>query len=150
LLGKLTPYALVGFVETVLILTVMTFLFDIPIAGSLSQLLLLAALFLICALGLGLFISTLAKTQVAATQIAFGLMLPSVLLSGFMFPRAEMPAVIYWATFVIPVTYFIEVLRGIILRGAGLADLWPHVLGLGVCCVAILTLSLARFRKTLS
>jgi ABC-type multidrug transport system permease subunit len=61
-----------------------------------------------------------------------------------------MPAVIYWATFVIPVTYFIEVLRGIILRGAGLADLWPHVLGLGVCCVAILTLSLARFRKTLS
>jgi ABC-type multidrug transport system ATPase subunit/ABC-type multidrug transport system permease subunit len=150
LLGKLAPYALVGFVETILILTVMTFLFQIPIAGSLWHLLLLAALFLVCALGLGLFISTVAKTQVAATQIAFGLMLPSVLLSGFMFPRAEMPVVIYLATFVIPVTYFIEVLRGIILRGAELADLWPHVTGLAVCCVAILTLSLARFRKTLA
>jgi ABC-type multidrug transport system permease subunit len=150
LLGKLTPYALVGFVETALILAVMTFLFDIPIAGSIGQLLLLAALFLVCALGLGLLISTLAKTQVAATQIAFGLMLPSVLLSGFMFPRAEMPLPIYVATFAIPVTYFIEVLRGIILRGAALADLWPHVLGLSICCVAILTLSLARFRKTLS
>ena len=67
-----------------------------------------------------------------------------------MFPRAEMPLPIYAATFAIPVTYFIEVLRGIILRGAELRDLWPHVLGLATCCVAILTLSLARFRKTLS
>jgi ABC-type multidrug transport system ATPase subunit/ABC-type multidrug transport system permease subunit len=150
LLGKLTPYAVVGFVETVIILTVMTFLFDIPIAGSLWQLLALSMLFLVCALGLGLFISTVAKSQVAATQIAFGFMLPSVLLSGFMFPRAEMPLPIYLATFAIPVTYFIEVLRGIILRGAGLVDLTPHVVGLLACCVAILSLSLARFRKTLS
>jgi ABC-type multidrug transport system ATPase subunit/ABC-type multidrug transport system permease subunit len=150
LLGKLTPYAVVGFLETVLILVVMRFLFDIPIAGSLWQLLLLSALFLVCALGLGLLISTIAKTQVAATQIAFGLMLPSVLLSGFMFPRAEMPLVIYLATFAIPVTYFIEVLRGIILRGAELRDLATHVIGLAVCCVAILALSLVRFRKTLA
>jgi ABC-type multidrug transport system ATPase subunit/ABC-type multidrug transport system permease subunit len=149
LLGKLTPYAVVGFVETVIILTVMTFLFEIPIAGSLWHLLALSMLFLVCALGLGLFISTVAKTQVAATQIAFGLMLPSVLLSGFMFPRAEMPLPIYLATFAIPVTYFIEVLRGIILRGAGLIDLTPHVIGLAVSTAAILSLSLARFRKTL-
>jgi ABC-type multidrug transport system permease subunit len=109
----------------------------------------MSAMFLLAALGLGLLISTLAKTQVAAMQFAFMVMLPSVLLSGFAFPRSEMPGIIYAATYAIPVTYFIEMLRGIVLRGADLRDLLPHVIGLAVITIAILGLSITRFRKTL-
>ena len=150
LFGKLAPYAIVGFAETLLVLTVMVYLFGVPIHGSLLLLLVLSGLFLICALGLGLLISTLAKTQLSAVQAAFIIMLPSVLLSGFMFPRAEMPLPIYLVTFCIPVTYFLEILRGIILRAADFTDLLPHILGLTICCVVILTLSITRFRKQLS
>ena len=81
--------------------------------------------------------------------IAFIIMLPSVLLSGFMFPRSEMPTVIQWITLAIPVTYFIEILRGVVLRAADLVDLVPQVAGLGACCLIILTVSVGRFRKTL-
>ena len=150
MLGKLLPYAIVGFIETLAVLVVMVFLFGIPIQGDLSLLLGLTALFLVCALGLGLLISTIATTQVAAMQIAFMVMLPSVLLSGFAFPRSEMPLPIYLLTFAIPVTYFIEILRGVVLRGADFFDLVPSVIGLSVCLAVILALSIARFRKTLS
>jgi len=112
-------------------------------------LLTLSLLFLVCGWGLGMFVSTVAKTQLQAIQFAFLIMLPSVLLSGFMFPRSEMPTVIYTLTFAIPVTYFVEILRGIVLRGADFIDLLPHVIGLTVCCVVILSLSLLRFRKQL-
>ncbi|MCC6581482.1 MAG: ABC transporter ATP-binding protein/permease [Phycisphaeraceae bacterium] len=149
LLGKLVPYAVVGFVETLIVLSIMVYVFGVPIAGSLTLLLALSGLFLVCALGLGLFISTLAKTQLAAIQFAFMIMLPSVLLSGFMFPRAEMPGPIYALTFGIPVTYFIEILRGVVLRGADLRDVMPSIIGLTICTVVILGGGLARFRKTL-
>jgi len=149
LLGKLIPYALIGFLETLIVLAVMVFIFRVPISGSLVLLLALAVLFLFTALGLGLLVSTLAKTQLQAIQFAFMIMLPSILLSGFVFPRESMPAPIYWLTFAIPVTYFLEILRGIILRSAGLSDLLPQVIGLITCCVVILTLSIARFRKQL-
>ena len=115
LLGKLAPYALVGFVETVIVLSVMVSLFGVPIHGNLLLLMVLSAIFLVCALGLGLLISTIARTQVSATQLAFAVMLPSVLLSGFIFPRSQMPLPIYLITFAIPVTYYLEILRGIIL-----------------------------------
>jgi len=150
LLGKLAPYAIVGEVETLLVLAVMTYLFGVPIRGNLWLLLALATLFLVCALGLGLLISTIARTQVAAVQAAFVIMLPSVLLSGFVFPRSEMPLPIYLVTFIIPVTYFIEILRGVVLRGADLLDLMPHVVGLSVCCIAVLAVSIGRFRKQLA
>jgi ABC transporter DrrB family efflux protein len=150
MLGKLLPYAIVGFLETLIVLAVMVYLFGIPINGSLTLLLGLTALFLVCALGLGLFVSTIAKTQVTAMQFAFIVMLPSVLLSGFVFPRSEMPFAIYIFTFAIPVTYFIEILRGVVLRGADFFDLIPSVTGLAVCCFAIIGLSIARFRKTLA
>jgi ribosome-dependent ATPase len=150
LLGKLVPYALLGFVETLIVLNVMRFGFDVPIRGDLGLLLALSTLFLICALGLGLLVSTLAKTQLQAIQFAFIIMLPSVLLSGFMFPRSQMPAPVYAITFAIPVTYFLEILRGVVLRGAGLLDLLPSVTGLTLCTVIILTLSLLRFRKQLA
>jgi ABC transporter DrrB family efflux protein len=149
LLGKLIPYAAVGFVETLIVLSVMIYVFGVPIRGDISLLLSLAMLFMICSLGLGLLVSTIAKSQVEAVQFAFVVMLPSVLLSGFVFPRSEMPLPIYLITFAIPATYFIEILRGIVLRGATFVDLIPMVEGLTICCVVVLTIAISRFRKQL-
>jgi ribosome-dependent ATPase len=132
-----------------IVLSVMIYLFGVPIRGDVTLLLGLAMLFMVCSLGLGLFVSTLAKSQVEAVQFAFVIMLPSVLLSGFVFPRSEMPLPIYLVTFAIPVTYFIEILRGIVLRGAGFLDLVPMVEGLIICCAVVLTISVTRFRKQL-
>ncbi|MBI4617762.1 MAG: ABC transporter ATP-binding protein/permease [Planctomycetes bacterium] len=150
LAGKVLPYAVLGFVETLIVLSVMVFVFGVPIRGSLALLLALSGLFLLCGLGLGLFVSTVARTQVQAMQFAFMLMLPSVLLSGFVFPRSQMPFVIWIVTFALPATYFIEILRGVVLRGADLADLARQVLGLAICCMAILAASLGRFRKQIA
>ena len=147
LFGKLFPYAIVGLIETLMVLCVMTYVFRVPIHGSIPLLIALSMLFVLCGLGLGLFISTIAKSQLAAMQAAFLVMLPSVLLSGFMFPRDQMPHVIYLATFAIPVTYYLEVLRGIVLRSATFMDLMPSIMGLTICCIVILGLSVTRFRK---
>ena len=150
LLGKLLPYAIVGFLEMLIVLTVMVYVFGVPINGSLPLLLALSTLFLVCALGLGLWVSTLARTQLQAMQFAFLMMLPSVLLSGFVFPRNEMPMPIYLLSFTIPVTYFVEILRGVVLRSADFFDLLPQVIGLAACTSVILLLSVARFRKQLA
>jgi ABC transporter DrrB family efflux protein len=150
LLGKLVPYACIGFVEMLIVLTVMVYVFGVPINGNLWLLLALSILFLVCALALGLLVSTLSKTQLQAMQFAFLMTLPSVLLSGFMFPREEMPGLIYVLSFGIPLTFFLEILRGIVLRNADLIDLLPQVVGLSACCVVILLLSLTRFRKQLA
>lgn len=147
--GKLTPYAILGIIESLLILLVMVFVFDVPIQGNPLLLLCLMSLFLVTALGLGLLVSTVARTQLQAIQVAFLIMLPSILLSGFMFPRDAMPLPIYLLSFLIPVTYFLEILRGIILRSATLIDLAPSILGLAACCAVVLTLSVMRFRKQL-
>jgi ribosome-dependent ATPase len=149
-LGKLAPYALVGFVETVLVLVAMVFVFGVPIAGSLALLLSLAALFIVCSLGLGLLVSTVATTQAQAFQFAFLVMLPSILLSGFMFPRDGMPLPIRWLSAAIPSTHFLEILRGVVLRGADLADILPSVLALGAATVVVLGVAVARFRKQLA
>ncbi len=150
LFGKLIPYAIVGLLETLLVLTVMVYLFGVPIAGSIPMLIGLSTLFLCCSLGLGLLVSTLARTQLEAMQFAFIIMLPSILLSGFMFPRSEMPLPIYLVSFALPATYFLEILRGIVLRGADFRDLIPQVQGLAICMLIILTVSISRFRKQLS
>jgi ABC transporter DrrB family efflux protein len=149
-LGKLAPYALIGFFETAVILAVMVYVFGVPIHGNISLLLALSALFLICSLGLGLFISTISVSQFQAVQFSFLFTLPSALLSGFMFPRSEMPEPIYWLSFAIPVTYYIEILRGIVLRAADFTDLLPQVAGLAVCAFAIIVISASRFRKQLA
>ncbi len=149
MLGKLLPYAAVGLVEVLLVLLVMVYLFGVPIHGSIPLLLALSSVFLVCSLGLGLLVSTLARTQTEALQFAFVIMLPSILLSGFIFPREEMPTVIYWISFAIPVTYFIEILRGVVRRAAEIRDLVPQLIGLIACATVILALSITRFRKTL-
>ncbi|MFO0903533.1 MAG: ABC transporter permease [Pirellulales bacterium] len=150
LMGKLIPYATVGMLEMLIVLTVMMYVFGVPIRGSLWLLIGLSCLFIVCALGLGLLVSTVASTQVEALQFAFVVMLPSVLLSGFIFPREQMPLPIYGISFLIPVTYFIQILRGIVLRGADFVDLWPWAGGLATCCVIILLASIARFRKQIA
>ncbi len=149
MLGKLAPYALVGLVEVLIVLTVMIYLL-VYLRGSIVLLIALSMLFIVCSLGLGLLVSTIAQTQVEALQFAFIIMLPSVLLSGFMFPRSEMPTPIYIITHAIPVTYFIEILRGVVLRGADAVDLLPWICGLTICCLVILALSITRFRKQLA
>lgn len=149
LLGKLFPYAMIGFVELLIVLGVMIYAFGVPINGSITLLLTLSMLFMVCSLGLGLFVSTVATTQLEAVQFAFIIMLPSVLLSGFMFPRSEMPLPIYLVTFAIPVTYFIEILRGIVLRAADFFDLIPSVIGLTLCGLTVITGSVMRFQKRL-
>ncbi len=149
MLGKLIPYAVVGAVEVLIMLTVMIYLFGVSINGHIGLLLALSLLFTVCSLGLGLLISTIARTQLEAFQFAFIVMLPSILLSGFVFPRAEMPLPIYLISFALPATYFIEILRGIILRGAVLADLTSSIAGLTICCIVVLLASVLRFRKRL-
>ncbi len=149
MLGKLVPYAAVGLIEFLIMLNVMVFVFRVPINGSAALLVWLSMLFTVCSLGLGLLISTIARTQLEGFQFAFIIMLPSILLSGFVFPRAEMPLPIYGISFLLPATYFIEILRGIILRGAGLADLTGSVMGLSICAVVVLVASVTRFRKSL-
>lgn len=150
MLGKLVPYALIGFVELVSVLLVMRYLFSVPINGSVMLLVPLAMLFVVTALAIGLLISMRARNQVQAMQLGMLVMLPSILLSGFMFPRSSMPLPIQIVSAVIPATHFIEIMRGIVLRGASLADLLPSVLSLGAICIALLTLSVLRFNRKLT
>ena len=147
LLGKLAPYALIGVIETALVLALMVWVFDVPIAGSLSLLAVLSALFLLTSLSLGLIVSSYARNQAEAIQLAFFLFLPSILLSGFVFPLETIPEPIYPLTFLIPVRYFIEALRGIILRGAPFADLWPQAAAMAGFAAGLLLLSALRFRR---
>lgn len=147
LLGKLLPYVGLACVELALILVLMVGLFGVPISGSLWLLLALSALFIVTSLGLGLMVSTLASTQLEAMQFTFIVMLPSVLLSGFVFPRSEMPLPLYLLSALLPVTYYLEMLRGIVLRGAELTDLTGPTAGLLACCLVIAVASVLRFRK---
>lgn len=147
MLGKLIPYGIIGFVETCSVLLAMRFVFGVPIHGSLPLLLSLCVLFLIPGLAIGLFISTKAQNQVQALQLAWLIMLPSVLLSGFMFPRESMPLAMRAVGYAIPATHFMDILRGIILRGATLADLLPQTLTLAAMGAAFLAFSALRFRK---
>ncbi|MBI3650164.1 MAG: ABC transporter permease [Acidobacteria bacterium] len=150
MLGKLLPYGLIGFFETCTVLTAMRVIFQVPIHGSLILLLLLCVLFLFTALAIGLLISTKAQNQVQAFQLAFLIMLPSILLSGFMFPRDSMPLLMRGIGYIIPATHFIEIIRGIILRGATLLDLWQPVTTLAVMGLVLFVLSALRFRKKIA
>ena len=149
ILGKLLPYTAIGFGQTGLVLLVMVFLFGVPVNGSVALLLLLSGVFLVPALGIGIVISTFAKNQGEAMQMSLMSMLPSFLLSGFVFPRESMPAIIYFISLFIPATYYLEILRGIILRGAGIAALWDETLALIGFGIFFMVLSALRFKKHL-
>ncbi|MDQ6768113.1 MAG: ABC transporter permease [Candidatus Eremiobacteraeota bacterium] len=145
MLGKIVPYAIIATLDFFGVLAAMVIVFGVPIAGSVPLLLLLSLLFLLAALGLGLLISSIAKTQVQAMLMTFAVTLPSILLSGFFFERDLMPALLQWIGYAIPLTYFLEILRGIVLRGAGIAELWPSVLALAVLGVVLLSVASVRF-----
>ncbi|AWX58200.1 MULTISPECIES: ABC transporter permease [Brevibacillus] len=147
MLGKITPYVGVGLFSFCLVLLVGTYWFGVPVKGSISLLVTLSVLFLVTTLLLGIFISTVAKTQLQAMQMAFAFILPSVLLSGFMFPRDSMPLVIQWLGGLVPLTYFLEILRGIFLKGVDIDALWKDVVGMSGFCLLILTVAILRFRK---
>jgi len=148
--GKLIPFVIIGAIDVALVLSIARFWFDVPMLGSLLVLLGLSGLFILTTLGLGLFISTIAKSQQQAMLIAqFFFFMPFIFLSGFAFPIANMPEVIQYLTYLIPLRYFLEIVRGVFLKGVGLGELWPQALALFVIGLSILSLSVLRFRKKL-
>jgi len=149
ILGKILPFLLIGFIQVTAVLILGHVLFAIPARGSLVLLYALAFLFMVGLLALGLFMSTLARTQAQALQLALMMIIPTFLLSGFMFPLAAMPRVAQVIGSVLPVTHFIAALRGILLKGAGLDALWPDAAMLAAFAIALLVMSVARFAKTL-
>ncbi len=151
ILGKLLPFTIIGFADVVLVLGVAVNWFDIPLKGSILLLFFLCGLFILTTLGLGLFVSTISKTQQQAMMTAqFFIFFPFIFLSGFAFPIENMPPIVQTITYAIPLRYFMEIIRGLFLKGVGLETLWPQTLALLGFGVTILSLSVAGFRKRLS
>lgn len=150
MLGKLTPYVVIAFCDVLLILLVGVYVFQVPFRGSPWLVLVLSGVFVTAALGIGLLVSTVAPNQQLALLAAMLVsQLPSVLLSGFLFPISSMPQPIQWFTNIVPARHFIQILRGIIMKGNGLAQVWQPALGLLILAVLLLGLSTARFKKKL-
>ena len=149
MVGKVLPYIAVGLAQVSVVLLLGAALFEVPIRGSLAGVYGAAMLLIVANLTLGLFVSTLARTQFQAMQMAFFLFLPSILLSGFMFPFDGMPRPAQWIAEALPLTHFMRLIRGVILRGASLADLWPEVVALLGFTAAMMTMATLRFRKRL-
>ncbi|MDI9240816.1 ABC transporter permease [Lysobacter sp. LF1] len=149
MIGKVLPYAAIGLIQTSVILVLGVWLFQVPIRGSLLDVYLAAVLLIFANLTLGLLISTKARSQFQAMQMTFFVFLPSILLSGFMFPFAGMPRVVQWLAEALPLTHFLRLIRGIVLRGASLWELWHDVLALLAFTAVMMTAAIARFRKRL-
>jgi len=149
LLGKIVPNLVVAYGQMTMALLVAHFVFDVPIRGSLPLLYALSATFMLGTLGIGIFISAVSRTVPAAMQLAFLTFLPSIYLSGLLFPIEGMPAAAQYLTSVIPLTYFLRIVRGIVLKGVGFEYLWPNLVPLVIFGVAIFSLAVLKFRKTL-
>jgi ABC-2 type transport system permease protein len=148
IVGKLLPYAIVGIIDVVLVLSVAVFWFEIPLRGSVVLLFGMTLVYLLSTLGLGLFVSTISSTQQQAMMTTtFFFLIPMVLLSGFVFPIENMPAVVQPVTYLIPLRYFLVILRSIFLKGVGLETIWPQALALAGWGVVILALAIARSSK---
>jgi ABC-2 type transport system permease protein len=147
--GKLLPYVFIGLLQTKLVLVVGAWIFNVPVNGGLLDLYAAAGLFIAATLTLGLLISTVTKTQFQAFQLAFFTMLPSILLSGFMFPFDGMPKLAQWLAQLLPLTHFVEMIRGIVLRGAPITDLGTQAAKLAVFLTVALVIATFRFRKRL-
>jgi ABC-2 type transport system permease protein len=149
LLGKMLPFAMIGIFEVCFIVAAALLVFHIPFRGSLTELMLCALVFLVATLGMGLFISTISNTQQQAMMASFLYFTPSFMLSGFAFPIRNMPPAVQYLTCLNPIRYFMEITRGIFLKGIGLRILWPQLLALAILGSCILTLSVLRFHKRL-
>ncbi len=151
ILGKLIPFVILGFIDILLVQTIMVFWFGIAIRGSFFFLLFASFLFVLSTLGIGLFLSTISKTQQQAMMVAqFGIMMPFIYLSGFAFPIENMPKFFQYITYLIPLRYYITILRAVILKGAPFSDLIPETLMLLIMGILILFASARRFKKRLS
>ena len=150
MLGKIIPYLLIAFVDLVVVAGLGIGLFHVPFRGNPFLLLLFSLLFLASTLGIGLLISTVAQNQQQAVQTAIFVLLPQVLLSGWIFPLTSIPWGVRWLSYLMPLTYFLPISRGIFLKGLGLPDLWPDVLVLVGMAMAVVALAVARFRRSLA
>ncbi len=150
ILGKTLPFAIIGFVDVAFVTTVGVAWFGVPVRGSLVLLFFATGLYLMSTLGVGLLISTISQTQQQAMMTTFFYIFPAILLSGFMFPIANMPEPVQWLTYVDPLRYFIVILRGVFLKGIGPAILWPQMAALAALGVGTLALAVSRFHKTLA
>jgi ABC-2 type transport system permease protein len=149
ILGKLLPFFILGLINIVLVVVVATYWFHVPVKGSVGLLFALAPVFMLTTLGLGLFISTISRNQQQAMLTAVFFIIPMIILSGFVFPIENMPKLIQLLTYVVPLRYFLVIIRGLFLRAAGFEALWDETLALLVFGLAILALSVFRFRKKL-
>jgi ABC-2 type transport system permease protein len=149
MLGKTIPFAIVGLVQVSIMTGLALLVFQVPFRGNFFFLLGCAAIFLLTTLGAGLFISTISHTQQQAMMTFFFLFLPMFLLSGFSFPINSMPVLVQYVTYLNPIRYFVEIIRGIFLKGTGIRILWPQILALSGYGVLILVASALRFQKKL-
>jgi ABC-2 type transport system permease protein len=149
MLGKIIPYVIVGYVQMTLILVGARYIFNVPIIGSLTLLMLASGLFIAANLALGFTFSTIAKSQLQAMQTAVFFLLPSILLSGFAFPFRGMPVWAQWIGEALPNTHFLRIVRGILLKGNGSAEIWPNVWPLLIFLFVVGAVALLRYRRTL-
>lgn len=147
--GKIVPYILIGLVQVTLLLAAALWLFDVPLAGSVALLYLAVLIFIAANLALGITFSSMARNQLQAMQMTFFFFLPSILLSGFMFPFRGMPVWAQWIGNVLPLTHFLRLVRGIMLKGSGMAELWPEVWPILAFLAGAIAVGLAVYRKTL-
>lgn len=148
MLGKLLPYGIIGFLDAIIVVLVAVFWFEVPLKGSVLLLFGCVIPYLLCTLALGLFVSTISHTQQQAMLTAiFFFLVPMIYLSGFTFPIENMPAVIQWVTYLIPLRYFLVIVRGIFLKGIGIEVLWPQVVALLIWGTSLLTLAVWRAHK---
>jgi ABC-2 type transport system permease protein len=149
MVGKILPYVVIGYVQMTVVLLLGRVVFDVPITGSLPLLFGLTFFFIAANLAIGLFFSTLAKTQQQAMQMSFFFLLPNILLSGFMFPFEAMPRPAQWLALALPLTHYLRIVRGIVLKGSGIGDVFVEVIWLSAILVALVALASLRFRKKL-
>jgi ABC-2 type transport system permease protein len=149
ILGKLLPFAIIGIFDVALVVVAALLIFQMPIRGSILLLFGCTVLFLLSTLGMGLFISTISRTQQQAMMSSFFFFMPALLLSGFAFPIRNMPAIVGYLTYLNPLRYFMQIVRGLFLKGVGIEFLWQEMAALALFGSAILGLSALRFRKTL-
>jgi len=150
ILGKTVPFALIGIAEVIIVTAVGVAWFAIPIRGSLMLLFICTILYLLTTLGVGLLISTVSRTMQQAMMTTFFFFMPAILLSGLMFPIANMPEVIQWITYLNPMRYFLVIIRGIFLKGIGVSILWPQMAALAVLGLVTLWFTSRRFKKTMA
>jgi ABC-2 type transport system permease protein len=149
IMGKTLPYIMISLVQMIVVTILAKFWFDVPIAGSLPLLFLATCLFLLSTLGVGLFISTVSTTQQQAMMTTFFFILPFFMLSGFVFPIANMPVVVQWLSYLNPLRFFLVILRGIFLKGVGFHVLWPQFLALTILGIVLFSGAIRRFHKRL-